>query len=710
MDQVLKDKRFAHIGTDVRFRSVPRRERKVKIDKRFQSMFTEKRFKVKYTVDKRGRPERDTTDEHLKKYYDLSSSSSSDEENDEADKEDRHRKNKQLKEVTKIVSRKTKSQKSAKKDVASSSESDVVDDDDDDDNSNRKYNFDYARGEGNVESSSSSDEIDSDEEDDNAGMVHPWGELSSGAAEAEQITHRLAICNMDWDRVSAQDLYVLVKSFTPPGGDIKSVKIYLSDFGRERLQEEEVCGPKELTDSKPVDEELKVNDPEGEKYHMEKLRQYQLNRLRYYYAVVECDSKETANKVYEECDGLEYESSASRLDLRFIPNDIGFDEVPHSVASGSADLSSYRPKYFTTTALQHAKVKLTWDETDPDRLQKIRKAFDEVEEKEMDLGAYLATSSEESEDEVEHVNNPEDDDENDSSSDEERESRSISKYRSLLQGIEEEEEGKKKSKDVELEITWGTGLKEKAESIVQSKMAKKDLTPWEKFLETKKEKKKQKREEKKQQLKADTEVETGGDLYSDDELPSDVDLNDPFFAESQLETGPKKNARRKTAEKERNDEQTAENQQETAKKQAELELLLMDEDASKHHFNLKKLLNETQKKKKNKKRKKEAVEDSSVANAEEDFKLNVQDPRFSAIFNSHAYNIDPSEPSFKKTKGMEAIIQEKQKRQQESSVTLQHPKQLSTSEAPRADMSHAELSLLVKSVKSKASNYRRKKK
>lgn len=60
---------------------------------------------------------------------------------------------------------------------------------------------------------------------------------------------------------------------------------------------------------------------------MEKLRQYQLNKLKYYYAVIVCDSAGTADKIWNESRNFEYESSGIKYDLRFIPDDMDFDQV-----------------------------------------------------------------------------------------------------------------------------------------------------------------------------------------------------------------------------------------------------------------------------------------------------------------------------------------------------------------------------------------------
>lgn len=74
MDDIITDKRFAHITRDPKFRPIPKIERKIKIDKRFQSMFKDKKFAIKYTIDKRGKPINQTSTENLRNYYELTSS------------------------------------------------------------------------------------------------------------------------------------------------------------------------------------------------------------------------------------------------------------------------------------------------------------------------------------------------------------------------------------------------------------------------------------------------------------------------------------------------------------------------------------------------------------------------------------------------------------------------------------------------------------
>lgn len=55
--------------------------------------------------------------------------------------------------------------------------------------------------------------------------------------------------------------------------------------------------------------------------------------LRYYYAVVECDSVATGDYLYKSCDGVEFERSSNVLDLRFIPDSMDFKHPPRDVAT-----------------------------------------------------------------------------------------------------------------------------------------------------------------------------------------------------------------------------------------------------------------------------------------------------------------------------------------------------------------------------------------
>lgn len=446
MAEMSKDPRFAHVPKDPKFRGMPRGVSKIKVDKRFQSMFKGKNFKVTYTIDKRGRPMKKTSAEDLEKFYEVSSDSDDESSDKTSSPEETTEKcvKKWKKEKGKKSSKKTANilkladEKEIQDDESNDSEQSEVPAEDESENALkiRKKNesskitaeiknklkdltVDYARGEGQLLSDSSSDEESSDEGTEDEGIEHMWGELDREAGTTDEVTSRLAACNMDWDKIRAVDLMVLFNSFLPAGGLILSVTIYPSEFGLERLKQEEITGPTELTDLKNSDATETAaaandnddegdeedgqasgdDDEEGNNFQREKLRQYQLNRLKYYYAVITFDSPGSANKIYTECDGHEYESTATKIDLRFIPDDMEFDQQPKETCSAMPDVSKYQPRQFTTTALQQVKVECTWDETKLDRQEITKKInsgkIDDIDEN--DMKTYLASGSSEEE-------------------------------------------------------------------------------------------------------------------------------------------------------------------------------------------------------------------------------------------------------------------------------------------------------------------------
>lgn len=503
--------------------------------------------------------------------------------------------------------------------------------------------LDRARGEGLMSSSedeeSSLSSSDSDSDEENEGVVEDEEEsdieIEETKPEDTEPTCAFAVVNMDWDNIRAVDLMATFVSFVPKGGAIKSVTIYPSEFGKERMQKEEIEGPprelfkskkkkEEDSDSEDIESDVDVNDADNlakitrklyeeddgkEDYDSKALRRYQLQRLRYYYAVVKCDSVETARLIYQNCDGTEYESTANIFDLRYVPDDMEFDD-DEAKDTCSKIPSSYRPdSTFVTDALQHSKVKLTWDETPKERLTLSSRPLSQKEIEENDFKAYLASDSDESE--------------------VEKDSSIKDKYQSLLGNTLTKFGKEENDDDVDMEITFDPGLNDKLGNNAEEE-DKEETT-----IEAYRRKEKERRQKRLAKFKESKQTEE--------------------VANSQEGSADKSSKNRKNSKKGKSMPDMDE------KSKAELELILMDnqEGNNNEHFSMKEVI-KSEKDKKNKKNKKGKKIDQEMV--QDGFVANLDDPRFKEVFESHDYAIDPTNSEFKKTETMKKILKERSAR------------------------------------------------
>merc|ERR1712142_302273 len=181
---------------------------------------------------------------------------------------------------------------------------------------------------------------------------------------------------------------------------------------------------------------------------MERVRLYQVRRLKYYYAVAAFSSEEAANAVYTECDGTEYELSATRFDLRFIPDEMVFDvdDLKEECLS-MPDPDKYKPKIFFNKALMQGKAELTWDEDDPERAEAFRKANENLETADDEtLKKFIAGSSSEEDEADEGADVPAFETLVAPASSSDDEEDKVEKYKALLADIRQTESSDSKRK------------------------------------------------------------------------------------------------------------------------------------------------------------------------------------------------------------------------------------------------------------------------
>ncbi|KAI0426777.1 hypothetical protein F5Y09DRAFT_50920 [Xylaria sp. FL1042] len=680
---VRKDSRFASFETNPRFRLPSKGRVKTKIDKRFQRVFEDEDFAATAKLDRYGRKlKSDSKKKALRDIYEP-----------EVDDDE-------------VVKRELEKANAA---------------------------YDPARGGG-----FSSSESDSDSEDDEDGQDDKEAEAEGGAGvssqstsmqrlrdeqadvEAGEITKRIAVVNLDWDNIKAVDLMALFSSFVPQGGRIEKVSIYPSEFGKERMKREEVEGPPKEIFKKAVEDEDELNpgsddssEDEDEKikrdmlqegddqdFDNDALRAYQLDRLRYYYAIVICSDLSTAEKLYNACDGTEYLTSSNFVDLRFVPDDVTFDDQPREECDSA--VSNYQPTEFITDALQHSRVKLTWDVA-PDeaaRREKIKKAFtgSRAELEENDFRAYLASDSEGDDDVEEEVIEPAPA----AVEDEPKLSKKELKARKLREALGLGSEPMTKSSINigpvgDMQVTFTPALmgddKKQNEPEVEE-------TTVEKYIRKERERK-ARRKEKALAKRNDGKTE---DLDEPAEPEEDLGFDDPFFTTDEPVKVSKSSERKEERRRRREEKEAA--AAENAAQKAQLEKIMADDsrDQAEHldHFNMDEITRaEKKKSKKDKKKGKNKVEDHG--GLQEGFDMDVNDDRFKAVFESHEFAIDPSNPKFKATPGMKKLLEEGRKKRKNKLDDYEAPPE--TSGKPKKQKikaSNDDISSLVASIRQKA--------
>ncbi|KAK0726410.1 hypothetical protein B0T21DRAFT_371522 [Apiosordaria backusii] len=715
----IKDARFANFETDPRFQLPSKRNIKTKLDKRFSRVLNDDEFTATAKVDRYGRKiKTDSKKKALERLYedeeDGSGSGSGSDDEDEEVKDAEVEKDD-------IVRRELEK-------------------------ADKKYDPARDGGFSSSEDDSDSDDSEQDEEpevDDREEESRPGIRLKREKEEVPEgeITNRFAVVNIDWDHIKSVDLMALFSSFVPPGGRIEKVSIYPSEFGKERMQREELEGPpREIfkegkgEDSDEEDEESEAfsdeededSDEEVKKellaegddqdFDSDKLRTYQLDRLRYYYAVAVCSDKGTAHKIYEATDGSEYLSSSNFLDLRFIPDDTTFDDEPRDECTVVPP--GYKPVDFVTDALQHSKVKLTWDmhPEEVSRTESIKKAFSGSKNDiaENDLRAYLASDSsgDEEEFEEEEPEAPAADAEDEEEAEKPLSKKELArrKMRAAL-GLPEEPVAKKSKSATpagEMEITFTPAL-----SGESTKKPEAEETTIEKYKRRERERKEAKRQKMLARRKGlDPEAMDGSDVEEvvagDNAGGDDLGFDDPFFTSEPIEKS-KSAIRKEERLKKRADKQREEEEGAAAK--AQLELLMADEKGDGEHldhFDMREVIKaEKQKGKKGKKNKgKKPVAEEGL---QDGFKMDVDDERFKAVFESHEFAIDPSNPKFKATEGMKKLLEEGRKKRKAGHDY--EPRSNTKNKKVKASAKGAddggELSNLVEAVKRKAKANRR---
>lgn len=457
----------------------------------------------------------------------------------------------------------------------------------------------------------------------------------------------------------------------------------------------------------------------------------------YYYAVATFTTVAAASYVYAECDNTEFERTANIMDLRFVPDEMEFEDEARDEATEVpalykgldfvTDVGPARskprpwllfrmsltprapPPLSAQQALRHSSVKLTWDDDAPARVAVTRRKLSRKEIDDQDFSAFLASDSESDNEE------------------------SRTRLRQLLLGnLDERDEAEAFGNDSDdddeggkaggMEITFTPGLTEGGAAAGGGDDDDENITTLEAYKRKMREKRRVKKEEREKRLAEDgpSSGDEAGKPKKKDTKKTGKVAKDDFFAAADssgdeldanvVQVKPKKGGKGKQAPTEAE-----------AKETAMLDLLTLPSSTTTaaeealgidqtKHFSMNDIIKEEKGAGKKRRRaphgkKAGADREKEVELGDKNFEIDVTDERFSKkLLDDHRFAIDPSNPHFKKTKAMGKLLEERAKAREQHAGPQERTPASSSSKAPKASSGgrDKELDSLVASAKRKA--------
>ncbi|CAH7681276.1 hypothetical protein PPACK8108_LOCUS13862 [Phakopsora pachyrhizi] len=531
-----------------------------------------------------------------------------------------------------------------------------------------------------VQKSEIIDEIDLDEDNDDE-----FDDQSDQESNRIHPTKRIAIVNLDWDNVKPIDIYKVFTSLVSQTGSstvqssskqsitkgqILKVSFYKSQFGKERMKKEDIEGPPREIFKKPdtqstasrsyrtlnnpdsdlgSDQDDLIEEDEGGDFDEEALRRYQLERLRYFYAIVELDSVDASSHVFNEIDGTEFERTANVFDLSYVPDDMTFD--PDDLHDECVeDAIDYKPVDFSTDALRHSKVKLTWDAEDPHRAKITRLNTQKMTREELDqinFSSLVAPPSSEEEQEKEEV----------------RPSLDRERLRKLL-GLEDQRKSSEKQASApDLDIVF-TPAFSTAKATVASSSKTRNKSP---------------------------------------EIADPLNTRVATSSSNSVINNTSNMKKRQASSSINSDEVDS---SENPSNEKELDLLFDEDKEDNHqHFDLNQIIKIEKLKNKPKalkrlKKKDERIKDLAE-NSKDGFNIDADDHRFSKVFDDHEFAIDPSNPQYKPTSNMEKLLETSRKRSKKGTNQKETIKKIDDGPQNDPDQERLRINQLMDSLKKK---------